>query len=495
MSTAIQSAVIDYHNGKYVEAMETFLKYNDNEISRSYLCKSFGRTWFTKLKSTIQGSGLLDKYNEDTLAGKLVVCMTLKAENKDKCLRYFGVFEDYIRFSGWMNTKVVVDKYKSFFEVILGIHPQKPHFDVEIEKKEMLDAANDIRDSLVTSILEVTKSLGVELRINRDILLYTSHGPLKRSFHVVIDNYYHQNNNEAKEFYKLVVAKIPEKYREFIDKAVYSAKQQFRILGCQKPGSGRIKHFVEEWDYGKTKVKYEYSQPILNERHKFNMQLSSSLVSYVSNCMAFPVLIVSEEKKKVTYNPSTQISYDTFTAAIKACNDYAKGDIHSNYNVRIEEGKSIIILERKRPSMCIICNRVHEHENPYITIHGPEESVRFHCRRAGEQYKVIGMLKPPQVQTQIQVHYPKLDPEFVQSFQKDIKDVKEEKRQKPWRLPRPNIRPSTNCIKLINSGTHYLTSNLRSTGRDYDYESGKLDAFVNNNGFSLSDTESTYYLT
>jgi hypothetical protein len=55
----------------------------------------------------------------------------------------------------------------------------------------------------------------------------------------------------------------------------------------------------------------------------------------------------------------------------------------------------IVMLKRTKASCCKICNRVHEHENPYLVVVGDEKAVYFHCRRAPDNKKLyLGKLAP-----------------------------------------------------------------------------------------------------
>jgi len=61
----------------------------------------------------------------------------------------------------------------------------------------------------------------------------------------------------------------------------------------------------------------------------------------------------------------------------------------SNFPYRIDKiHGDIITLKRLRPSRCQLCNRVHEHENPYIRI-TTTGSVYFDCRRSNSNQKLV----------------------------------------------------------------------------------------------------------
>jgi hypothetical protein len=56
---------------------------------------------------------------------------------------------------------------------------------------------------------------------------------------------------------------------------------------------------------------------------------------------------------------------------------------------------SIIMLKRRFASMCRTCNRIHEHENPFLLIIGEERDVYLDCRRNAQGKKLfVGKLGP-----------------------------------------------------------------------------------------------------
>jgi len=51
---------------------------------------------------------------------------------------------------------------------------------------------------------------------------------------------------------------------------------------------------------------------------------------------------------------------------------------------------SIISLKRLKPSFCKICERVHEHENPYLLV--IDDNVYFYCRRNTDKNLPLGKI-------------------------------------------------------------------------------------------------------
>lgn len=347
--------------------------------------------------------GLLDDHPENTLDDKLLIHVV----NSEK-RRYFSVFQSFLEFARY-NNSIKEDK-RNFFETILGNRCQKPHFDIDIDIKENPDIdGSEVLENLIDSILDVLSESDVEIVLAEHILIFNSHGHEKRSYHLVIDSYMHLNNLEAKAFYNEVVSRMTPDYSKFVDKSVYSSKQQFRVLGSQKPGSGRIKVHMDKWKYHDDEIEYLYSCEPRDEYHKFILQLSSSLITNTNGCIALPNFVKVDDsgkmiRKYITYGPDGSLietnSSDSHIdedlpkdIAMKALNLLAEfagmtpRDKKFPYRLLNISG-GIISLKRIIPSMCRVCERRHENENPYLFVIGDEYTVFFNCRRNDKNLKI-----------------------------------------------------------------------------------------------------------
>ena len=117
--------------------------------------------------------------------------------------------------------------------------------------------------------------------------------------------------------------------------------------------------------------------------------LELSLISITDKCYILPSFKSNEDNStpEKRYNP---IEYPdiSFEDAELALSMYAKCRnstiTHPNFPYRIQTiNPPFITLKRIHKSNCPICHRVHEHENPYLTILGLEDRrVYFNCRRS-----------------------------------------------------------------------------------------------------------------
>jgi len=355
------------------------------------------KRWYYRLFENKERNqkGLFSFFPRNQLLDKLIVRLTF-AENGKRMFLYtfFKSYIDFAKFSFYFQ-----DKDKCFYEIILGEKMQKPHFDIDIEKDADINH-QEIKDNLIDSIIKTLTEKNVILNLQKDLLVYSSHGFNKKniykySYHIVVNNYCHLNNIEAKAFYEHVVENVKQEYKKYIDKAVYSPTQNFRILGSRKYQSERVKKLEKNWTYHDKTIIHEYNEIPEDKKHEFIIQLEESIVTArKANCNILPIFKTEDDTKNYTIIEEN-VSKDDAKNAFKKLAEKANvtpDDIRFPYRISGINGP-IIMLKRTRPSKCKICNRVHEHENPYLIIVGEEKSVYFHCRRAATGKKLfIGKL-------------------------------------------------------------------------------------------------------
>lgn len=340
--------------------------------------------------------------NEKYRTNPLIVC---KKINNDKTLT-FALFDDYNHF----HRQLKKEKEYNFYEVILGEYKQKPHFDIDIKSDEIEKLRNnnvdveqyceELINNLVDNIIKVFKDYKVELNIENDLLIYNSHGKDKRSFHVIINNWCHSNNNDAKCFYKLVLSGMDDKHKKFIDIAVYGPKQQFRMLGSQKAGSNRIKKLMRNFKYNG--IEYEHKSlrikdtyELIEDENDFECivcenvnesievsDLRESLISYIRDCKTLPNFNFEEKKEIEDVKITSEIEEKCFNLLYEKYGNI----LPFNYSGMT---KNTFNFSNKHGYKCIQCDRFHDGQNPYMFI--SREGVFFNCRR-NEKSLFLGTL-------------------------------------------------------------------------------------------------------
>lgn len=356
-----------------------------NNVKKPYYI--YNKLWYTKLISGSRtNKGLLDDYTTDDLVSHLVVC--LNYVNKTNYLEYlYAFFDSYVDFFEYK--KQFSQHHCSFYEVIN--FNQKPHFDIDIKMSDLInnyypdqtiyyDELLETGNLLIETIIRSIKILLLPniLNLTKDVLIYTSHGNNKLSYHIIIDNWCHHDNLEAKSFHDKVLyysgCLLQGRLVEFIDPSVYSTNQLFRMLGSHKYDNNRIKIFQPMFMYRGEMITHISNN---DKEHKlYDMkEFSKSLITFTAESN----LLQSFYKKKL-YN---RYNYDFTGENIKDIEKLLFLHFKSAYTIR-EIYESSILLNTVVRIMCPICKRVHIHENPKLIIFKNE--VSWTCRRAEEKY-------------------------------------------------------------------------------------------------------------
>ena len=364
-----------------------------------------GQKWYYKLVSNDNNRGkrtraLMDDYPIAKLVDKLVIALIIKSpkysrSDEEGKLYLYTCFGSYVEFGVYMSKFPVEER--CFFEIVIGQSPQKARFDIDIDRSKNREiTSEEIINNLIENINEILLKYEIKLDLRRDILIFNSHSLKKLSNHVIINNYYHINNNEAKAFYELVINQMDPKLTEFVDHSVYKPTQQFRIVGCKKMGVNPTKMLEEVWIYKGEKVEYEYIETPTSSGHKLMLQLEASLLSYVRSCVMLPEFIPKEQRRMSNMEMSEETV--TLEEAQQALNLYAAyggitvSDKRFPYKF-MGIKNNLLLLKRMKPSKCPICMRIHEHENTFLSVIGEERTVYFYCHRAPNKKLFVGKLQ------------------------------------------------------------------------------------------------------
>jgi len=298
---------------------------------------------------------------------------------------YFGSYIDY-----YTNiVKKVPIEQQHFFEVIMGNQKQKMRYDIDINATNCPEFSECFAESVKDIVIELTQSI-MPVNLERDVVLCTSHGVNKFSYHIIINNWHLESNQQCKLLYDKVLTKVPNNMKPYIDSAVYGKKQQFRLLLSQKTGSGRTKIFNTSWYYKGQLIDHIYSEYIDDPTLIPLQQISESLVSFVDTSLSKIFKVISTENDNINKIPNIKLSsLDITDEEIQACfNLLGKDTKYFNINSFQD---FYITLNRLSPSECAICKRKHDKENPYLCLykHDNQISVYFDCRRRIDQKRLF----------------------------------------------------------------------------------------------------------
>ncbi len=362
-----------------------------------------GIRWYYRLKNKKENNriskGLFSDYPRHTLTKSLIVRLEYYDHKSNKKVLLYTHFKSYLEY-GIYSLKLS-EHERCFYEIILGENAQKPHFDIDIDRLDIDGEA--VKDDLIRSIVQLLSEHSIHLDLEKDVLIYTSHGKkkddTKQSYHVMINNYCHGNNIEARAFYEKVKSKMNPDFLKWIDNAVYSPTQQFRIVGCHKLNSVRVKRFQSMFTYNGKEIHHIYPETPDDKNHQFVMELEESIIGYTGNCRYLPPFEPIIDSIKY-YEETDDVSRADAKQAIQLVAIAGNTQVTNPgfpYKFMGINGP-IVMLKRTKPSRCKICKRIHEHENPYLLIVGEEKSVYFHCRRSSQDKKLfLGKLEPKEI--------------------------------------------------------------------------------------------------
>lgn len=277
-----------------------------------------------------------------------------------------NIIKQFTNYTSLTQLVDLIDEYPCLYECITPGIPQRIYFD--IDGKQDVDTYK-LREELERVIVSCVQSFK---SVTPDVIFCTSSNSEKLSYHVILSNIYVSNNKENGAFCKMVVDNLDSKYKDLIDTRVYDRFRQFRILGCNKLGSDRMKKLLVD------------NKPIDPRRMSMNEyinQLSNTLISYQSDKMIMIRPPVIEVNRVVV-----DMNIDTISI-MEAYEEYCADVSMPLMHVREVRGNTIL-LRRISPGYCSICNREHANENAYISVN-EDGFYYYNCYRA-DAGEVIG---------------------------------------------------------------------------------------------------------
>lgn len=255
-------------------------------------------------------------------------------------------------------------------ETILGVRCQKMKLDIDVMIDDFTKGNyEEIKDDIIRSVLKTYKAIGISLDLNKNILLFDSSGNEKYSFHIVIHGFYLFTNNHAKELCSRIIENC-KCYGKYIDTGVYKKTQNFRLLGCHKAGSERIKNFCRKWSYKGKRVK-----SVLED--KFTIFLYS-LISSTSQCE--PLRIELPDIEKIEYDENRDPSFLDIDYYQETVNTLMGASI---FTASFRNREVILTRNSKyvgKGILCPSCCRNHERDNATLKITSRGNLI-FVCRK------------------------------------------------------------------------------------------------------------------
>jgi len=306
---------------------------------------------------------------------------------------------------------VIQSKEKCFYEVLSENRKRKMYFDIDIENKDIVNVDKIIKncvqaivDIIPNSICMITKSQNDESK--------------KCGIHIIILNYVCKNVYECKRLFYTIQSKIDEQYHKFIDDQVYKSCQQFRTLLSSKYGQNRPKKFYmliadEKFNHLKTDLEKIFKLSLISNCES---QFGIDMHDVPDDCF-------DDSKIPTKTNIKEQLDKDEHIKICKRAVQLCKENKDLRLDLSCFEFKDVkevfINLRRLRASFCVLCNRVHQHENAFLF--KKENMIYYNCRRNN---------------TSLQLGYFET-PDEIQNVEKTFKKY--------------NTKPAPNLCELLNN--------------------------------------------
>jgi hypothetical protein len=275
--------------------------------------------------------------------------------------RWFAQIDDFVE------KYLVLDiEDRTCFEVIPPNTWQKLRFDLDG------DFPDEMIDHLCQAIVAMFERVYEIILIpDEDILIFRSTGE-KKSYHIIIDGYAFSDNIQCKTFAEKIITILPQ-YRDFIDDSVYSTNQNFRIFLSTKVGQNRYKIFVRKWYIDGRK----YESYLKDDR---NILLASLIVN-TDNCIRLDNIDVPS----LRVGEGFSVDSGDFGHLMNIYCD--KNNIDRDAFVLRDVRGNMAYFNRQKPTMCPVCERVHDNENIRVYI---VDSIGYvNCMRSKRSYTWI----------------------------------------------------------------------------------------------------------
>lgn len=329
--------------------------------------------------------------------GGIVVSKQVTTYN-DTFMRYTS-FSSYVELYYFLKETPVAEK--SFHEVALSSANQKPRFDIDISledyiayfktkdvtHEELAEFGEWVKDLVLETSIAVLEQYGICLSVEKDFFVFTSHSPIKRSYHIVMSNFMHRGCEQAGEFYRLCgnslsSEKTRQIYWKFVDGGAYNKNKSLRILWCRK--GERVKVHNKKFNYKGNE--YTQTHHLLDGDMSLSLYnkrlLSISLITFTSGCSDMPLFPIED---RCRYDSS-----DIPEAVLKECNSIISSWDTNNVFVQRYTDDGKIQMIRKKSSQCLECGSVHDKRPGFCTVSG--NSLYFHCGKEGVRGVWIGRL-------------------------------------------------------------------------------------------------------
>ena len=266
------------------------------------------------------------------------------------------------------------DLQRMYIDIDVNVDPENPPFQPE--------EADNILQQYLDAIRLAFLVYGGEKFADIDLVVCCSSLPgIKYSWHINTRNVYFQCNTDVQMFVMSIKAQMDITIAQYIDFSVYGKFRQFRLTGCTKFGSPRVKKIVTEHTFEDTLVTHVIPDPVIFDHEKINQVYDMGMKKGIPRV------------KKLRPRNFQHIYTDTLVKyIIKTTKKWCeKNNIQWVHTYRGIFG-NVVHFYRTAPSHCPKCNRVHDNDNTFLVQFNQKGEIYHHCWRQFGHGTYIGKL-------------------------------------------------------------------------------------------------------
>jgi hypothetical protein len=360
---------------------------------------------------------LLETTPHDASSPSVIVSIetVLPAREPRSPNRLFAMFDTPSHLFVWLGD--IAPALRTCYELMTESAARKPYFDIDFSKELVASSGLDFQTvaAEVRKIAaEAARTAGVP-RATAAVYSSAREGVSEKfSFHIVVQGVVLETADEARIYATMTrdtcaARGVDARVVSAIDFGVYSKTQQFRMLGCRKHGQpdDRVKRFAPELSSfalvpntpqpGFALFKYALlteTAGCIPPGGRFAAEVERAAQARTAADRERRIAIDEARLRAIANGADHLADFDPFAAAVRAVDEMRKSFKRLNFGFPFrmrdacgdydynEDWSFIVSLIREAPSLCPGCNRVHEAENPFITVSPLGQNASFYCRRS-----------------------------------------------------------------------------------------------------------------
>lgn len=260
---------------------------HDRLYGHKYTGFVFGRKFYRCFKKKNDETPTIERDYPSTTS-TIIACDNqtvnrLTGELNEGIKKIYTVFNSLPEVFNYTVLKTAKEKDTRTYYEVLKDH-RKIYFDIDMN--DNLEHCNLLIQYLLDGIQIELKKVDPAFENKNNTLVFTSHNDKKKSFHIIVDNYYHEHYSNTRAFYRLIKEYVPPIYRQYLDESVYTKNRCFRLYCSHKLNTDRTKIYDDS--FLKRGLDLKDRQAIFN----------SSLISNTSYCTLLPDYCLPKEHKE-----------------------------------------------------------------------------------------------------------------------------------------------------------------------------------------------------